>query len=188
MKLSSIAKGVLTEIDDMQPEKQPATAQPPEQEKLYDVLQDFQNFQTVLDKQIETAKKGLESTVSSKLLNKKVVCRASKGAIGQVEKDYRFTCTAVGVSQMKEDYYIVLKDKEKKDYYVNTAFKIKISGAGSATEPTTSSDSPKATILEPPDANSKGYALKGNQTATPSGFANPKNAMAGGGKNLGSSL
>lgn len=154
MKLSDIAKRVLNEDTNL-PANQPATSVPTEAApKVYDVLQDYQNFENVLEKQIETAKNGLVSTLSKNLLNKSVTCRASKGAIGQIEKDYTILVTGIEISQMKEDYYIVLKDKEKKDYYINTAFKMKVSEPGTESPASKESDSPQASIIQPPENNS----------------------------------
>lgn len=151
MKLSDIAKQVLNEDNGNLPVNQPATAeQPATAAKVYDVKQDYQNFKTVLEKQVESTKKGLISTLGQNLLNKKVTFRASKGAIGQIEKDYTIVVTGIDVTQMKDEYYIVLKDKEQKDYYVNTEFKMKVVEAGANTG-SEESESPQASVLQPPE-------------------------------------
>jgi hypothetical protein len=174
MKLSTIARGILNEDAPMSPAQAPATATPASTEKFYDVLNDFQGFETIVDKQTETAKKNLESSLSKNLLNKTATFRASKGAVGQVEKDYTITVTGVGVSQLKDEYFIVLRDKEKKDYFVNTGFKIKVSDA---TEDTSSSstDSPQASAVAPEQG-------KGNSRNV-GGIVYPQNMGLGSNKN-----
>lgn len=111
--------------------------------KFYNVAKDFQTFTTKVDAEEENARKELDGTLTKSLLNKEVVARASKGAAGQVEKDYTLTVKAVDITYLKDKYYIILKGSDKKDYYINTGFKVKILGAGK-------SDTPPATILEPP--------------------------------------
>jgi hypothetical protein len=60
----------------------------------------------------------------------------------------------INVSYVKDKYYIVLKADDRKDYYLNSSFKIKILGAGK-------SETPPATILEPTDQVNKNPSLGG---------------------------
>lgn len=159
MKLSDIARNVLNEDAPMSPAQAPAVAQPESGEKFYDVLHDYQAFETNLNKQTEQAKKGLEATVAKNLLNKKVTIRASKGAVGQLEKDYTINVSTVAVNYMNEEYFVVLKDKDKKDYFVNKAFKIKVLGAADAGD-AKQSDSPQASNVGDPKADNKGVVSK----------------------------
>jgi hypothetical protein len=56
--------------------------------KMYDVLRDYQTLESTIEKEEEQAKKTLKTSVAQKVVNRKVQVRASKGAIGKVEKDY----------------------------------------------------------------------------------------------------
>lgn len=146
MKLSELASNVINEL----------AASPSTGGTFYDVSKDFQGFENTVDKQTEAAKQSLEAVLAKNLANKQVSVRASKGAIGQVEKDYSITVSSINVSYLKDEYFVVLKDKDKKDYYVNPHFKIKIIGAATApvstgVEPT---ESPEASVVEP-DASSE---------------------------------
>lgn len=140
MKLSELASDVINEI----------ASAPATQGTFYDVLKDFQGFENTIDKQTEEAKKAFEATLAKSLLNKQVSVRASKGAVGQVEKDYSINVISAAVSQLKDEYFVVLKDKDRKDYYVNPHFKIKVIGAATTPENPTA---PEATPLQP-DTNS----------------------------------
>lgn len=111
--------------------------------KFFNVMNDFNMFVTKMDAEEEKAKQELSKTLQKNLLNKQVVVRASKGAIGQAEKDYTITVKEVDTTFLKDKYYIILKAADKKDYYINTGFKIKVLGAGET-------ETPPATMLEPP--------------------------------------
>ena len=131
MDLRKIVSQILKEdapIGGTQPAPQPSA-------KFYDVLADFQNFERTIDKQTEAAKKQLEATLIKNVGKKKVTIRASKGAMGQAEQDYTIDVKAVSISYLKDEYYIILKDKDGKDYYVNTAFKIKVISDSSVSAP-----------------------------------------------------
>lgn len=156
MKLSNIARKILSEDMGAPVAQQQATVSTPVDEKEYDALHDFQNFESILDKQVEAAKKNLESTLSKNLLNKNVTARASKGAVGQIEKDYTFVVNGIAINYMNDEYYIVLKDKNKKDYYINPAFKMKVAVADPSAEEPTSSDSPQASPVQPPEDKTAG--------------------------------
>lgn len=131
--------------------------------KLYDVLHDFQSFESTIDKQTEAAKKQLEATLQKNIGKKKVQVRASKGAMGQVEQDYTIDVKSISITFLKDEYYIVLKGGDDKDYYVNTAFKIKVVGDASASSPANQNEKPAE-----PDKNS-GQSSQGN-------FGGPRNS------------
>ncbi len=97
--------------------------------KFYDLKKDYNVFTTSLEKQEEAAKKKLDTDLSQQFGNKKVTARASKGSVGQVEKDYSFTVTGVDIVYLKDKFYIVLKGTDKSDYFVNPEFKVKIDAA-----------------------------------------------------------
>jgi len=136
-KLQDIAKEVLNEdswgnnpsaAGSMSPGRAPNATPPPASTnlKFYDLKKDYNVFVTTIEKQEELAKKKLDGDLTKVLRNKKVTVRASKGAIGQVEKDYTITVAGVDVNYMKDKFYIVLKGTDKSDYYANTEFKVKI--------------------------------------------------------------
>lgn len=137
--------------------------------KFYDVLADFQGFERTIDKQTEAAKKQLETTLNKNVGKKKVTIRASKGAMGQAEQDYTIDVKSVAISYLKDEYYIILKDKDDKDYYVNTAFKIKVIGDSSASSPAQKSGEPKT---EPQSSGTSSAQQSGPRT---SGIVAPQN-------------
>jgi hypothetical protein len=155
MKLQDIAKQVLSE-DTWQNNPSAAAPQnpgatpnavspaPSQNVKFFNVMNDFNMFNTKMDAEEEKAKQELDKSLEKNLVNKQVVVRASKGAVGQAEKDYTITVKGVDITFLKDKYYIILKAADKKDYYINTGFKIKILGPGE-------SETPPATILEPPE-------------------------------------
>ena len=61
------------------------------------------------------------------MVGKEVTIRASKG-FGQIKKDYKIVPSSVTLSLVKDEYQLVVKDKQQKDYYLDTTFKIVISG------------------------------------------------------------
>jgi hypothetical protein len=158
MKLKEIAKQVLSE-DTWQnnpaagapqnPGASPNAVSPaPSPDvKFYNVMNDFNAFTTKIDAEEEAAKKELDTSLKKSLLNKQVVVRASKGAIGQAEKDYTITVKNITVTYLKDKYYVILKAEDKKDYYINTGFKVKVLGE----PPAEDQETPPATILEPPE-------------------------------------
>jgi hypothetical protein len=121
--------------------------------KFYSVVKDFVAFQTKVSAEEESAKREFSQNLKKNLVNKEIAVRASKGSIGQ-EKDYTITVKDVDISYVKDKYYIVLKADDRKDYYINSSFKIKILGAGKT-------ETPPATILEPTDQGKKNPSLGG---------------------------
>jgi hypothetical protein len=106
------------------PATEPATPAPaaPAAAQVYNPAVEMQSFESEIAKSIEIH----EKNIKARLLNKTVTARASKG-YGQVEKDYTFVVVSASIVLFKEDYHLVLRDKEKKEYYVNTNTKIKVS-------------------------------------------------------------
>jgi hypothetical protein len=158
MKLKDIAKQILSE-DTWQTNPSAAAPQnpgaspnavspaPSPDVKFYNVMNDFNAFTTKIDAEEEAAKKELDASLRKSLLNKQIVVRASKGAVGQAEKDYTITAKNVTITYLKDKYYIIIKAEDKKDYYINTGFKIKVLGE----PPAETQETPPATIVEPPE-------------------------------------
>jgi len=137
MKLRDLATKVLNEdtwgnnpaaAGGMSQGRQPNTTPQPASGnvKFYDLKKDYAVFNTTIEKQEELAKKKLDTDLSQQFNNKKITARASKGSVGQVEKDYSFTVVGVDIVYLKDKFYIVLKGSDKSDYFVNTEFKVKI--------------------------------------------------------------
>lgn len=99
----------------------------------FDVSSGYENFQTDLSKLVS----GYENLYNQTLKGKEVTIRASKG-FGQIKKDYKIIVSSVTLSIMKDEYQLVMKDKNQKDYYLDTTFKIVISGENQPTSPQTS--------------------------------------------------
>ena len=182
MKLIQIAKLVLSEDSwgnnpsaaaPQNPGIPPTTQSPKPSPsvKFYDVLKDYQAFQITIDSQEEAAKKDLNTTLTKALVNKEVTVRASKGAVGQVEKDYTLTVVSVSITYLKDKYYVILKGKDKKDYYINTGFKIKILSSGVEAKEETP-EAPKASA----QPNGKGQV---------GGIVYPQNMGIGSNRNVG---
>lgn len=139
LKLTDILKGVINEdtwgnnpaaAGAMSPGKTPnaVSPAPTTNTKFYDVGSAFKSFETNIEREEETASRALETTLKQNLANKKVISRASKGSVGQTEQDYTVDVADVKVTYMSDKYYVILTGNDKKDYYINTAFKIKVVG------------------------------------------------------------
>ena len=183
MKLQDIAKQVLKEdtwgnnpsaAGSMSPGRAPNANPPPPSTnvKFYDLKNDYNQFVSTIEKQEEAAKKALDANLSKILGKKKITVRASKGAIGQVEKDYTITVVGVDINYMKDKFYIVLKGSDKSDYYVNTEFKVKIDakppemptmGASEQPQPGASTKGQVGSLKYP---QNMGLASKGNVQGT----------------------
>lgn len=97
-------------------------AAPTTSAQVYNASAEMQSFESEVAASIAKH----EQNFKARLLNKTVTVRAAKG-YGQVEKDHTIVVTSVAIVLFKETYHLVLKDKEKKEYYVNVNTKIKIS-------------------------------------------------------------
>lgn len=166
MNLSEIAKKILSEDTwgnnpsaggSMAPGRSPTTTPPPAtgNVKFHDLKKDYNTFVTEIEKQEEAAKKKLDASLTAAFGNKKVTARASKGSVGQIEKDYSFTVASVDVVYLKDKFYIVLRGTDKAEYYINTEFKVKIDAAAPEA-PTMGSTQPAAPAPAPTGVPPKG--------------------------------
>jgi hypothetical protein len=143
MKLSDLVKQVISEIKDsdftmkedtwgnnpsaggsMSPGRSP-TATPPSptaNTKSIDILDRFKNFKSQLIQQETTSAKKLAEELKNMFLKKTITVSASKGSIGQIEKEYKITVNNIGVRYMKEKYYVVFHGNEdgskENEYYL----------------------------------------------------------------------
>ena len=130
LQLSAILKEVLDgaqPVQSTQPDA-PTQAQPTDP-VYYDALRDYQAFEAEIARAEEISKKKLENKVSQSILSKQVVVRASKGTEAQLQKDYTITVNKVGISYTADKYFIILRGKDGKDYFVAPEFKIQILSA-----------------------------------------------------------
>ena len=93
------------------------------QRKPFSVSNGYENFENDLSALIA----GYEKLFNGAMVGKEVTIRASKG-YGQVKKDYKITTTSVTISLLKDEYQLIVKDRQQKDYYLDKTFKIVISG------------------------------------------------------------
>lgn len=83
----------------------------------------FKTFKTEIDAQEKNSIKKFIDRLTSDFMNKHVKIHASKGGIGQIEKQYDITVTGVDVRYMKDRYYVVFSGKEgnrdEAEYYLD---------------------------------------------------------------------
>lgn len=111
------------------PKEQPSTSP---QIVNYDVQSDFTSFDTRLKSSTEQLKLNFQKTIQNKILNKKVVIRASKG-INQPESDYTVNVTGVNIDYFYDRYVIVIIGREENKrktskFLLKSGFRIKILG------------------------------------------------------------
>lgn len=134
MNLTNIAKKILNEdtwgnnpsaAGSMSPGRAPtATTPPPSQSgNTVDISQDFRNFKLQLEKQEDAIVKKFTEGLKKKFLKKTVSVQASKGSVGQIEKEYSLTVNNIDVRYMKDKYYVVFTGKEgnagESEYYLD---------------------------------------------------------------------
>jgi hypothetical protein len=106
-----------------------------DQGQFYDWTRDFDMFKNTLNSTAEQAKSRFEKALSSKILNKSVVVRASRG-YKQPVKDYTISrVTGVSINDFYDDWVVVLKNENNKEHFLTSGYKIKIVGGGVAPEP-----------------------------------------------------
>lgn len=152
-KLNNIIEGISgfkylkTEADNLQQsQQQPAPSSPPssttQQPKQgispklqvvdYEVQDDFTKFDKTLKNSTEQLKINFQKTIQNKILNKKVVIRASKG-VNQPESDYTVNVTGVNIDYFYDRYVVVIIGREENKrktsrFLLKSGFKIKILG------------------------------------------------------------
>lgn len=134
MNLTNIAKKILSEdswgtnpsaAGSMSPGRAPtATTPPPSQSgNTIDISQSFRNFKLELEKQEDASVKKFVEELKKKFLKKTATVQASKGSIGQIEKDYTVSVNNIEIRYMKDKYYVVFIGKEgdanESEYYLD---------------------------------------------------------------------
>lgn len=134
MNLKDIAKKILNEdswgtnpsaAGGMSPGRAPTANTPPPSQSgnVVDISQSFKAFKADLEKQKENSVKKFQTELKSKFLKKTVVIKASKGSVGQIEKEYTVSVNNIEVRYMKDKYYVVFVGKEgeekESEYYLD---------------------------------------------------------------------
>lgn len=117
------------------PQQDPNAQQPQqgqEDPNLYDVKSDLSDFETRVSQSTLQNKGTFQNKIMSKIGNKQVQLRASKG-YGQPEKDYIVNVSGVSIDFYYEKYVIVVKGREQgkqkeSEYFVKAPYQIKILG------------------------------------------------------------
>jgi hypothetical protein len=108
------------------------TQQGQEDPNLYDAKSDLSDFETRVSQSTLRNKGTFQNKIMSKIGNKQVQLRASKG-YGQPEKDYIVNVSGVSIDFYYEKYVIVVKGREQgkqkeSEYFVKAPYQIKILG------------------------------------------------------------
>lgn len=170
MKLSDIARKIISEDTwgnwpsaggGMSPGKSPTAVTPPPSSTMrkMDISNLFKNFKNEIERQEDIAIKKLETQLKRSFLKKQVKVKASKGSVGQIEKEYDMTVDNIDVRYMKDKYYIVFTGKEgqeqSSEYYLDdsvievddSAKPISATGKTGGMEKPTMQDTSKKNIL-----------------------------------------
>ena len=115
-------------------------AQPPQQggeqgqqdPNLYDAKSDLSDFESRVSQSTLQNKSSFQNKIMSKIGNKQVQLRASKG-YGQPEKDYLVNVSGVSIDFYYEKYVIIVKGREQgkqkeSEYFIKAPYQIKIIG------------------------------------------------------------
>ena len=109
----------------MSPGRAPtATTPPPAQSgNVVDISQSFRNFKLDLEKNEDAITKKFVEELKKQFLKKTVTANASKGSVGQIEKEYSINVSDVKIYFIKDKYYVVLvgsePDSTESEYYLN---------------------------------------------------------------------
>jgi hypothetical protein len=114
------------------PQQDPNAQQGQEDPNLYDAKFDLTDFETRVSQSTLQNKTSFQNKIMSKIGNKQVQLRASKG-YGQPEKDYIVNVSGVSIDFYYEKYVIVVKGREQgkqkeSEYFVKPPYQIKILG------------------------------------------------------------
>jgi len=115
-------------------------AQPPQQggeqgqqdPNLYDAKLDLSDFESRVSQSTLQNKSSFQNKIMSKIGNKQVQLRASKG-YGQPEKDYLVNVSGISIDFYYEKYVIIVKGREQgkqkeSEYFIKAPYQIKIIG------------------------------------------------------------
>ena len=115
-----------------QPSQQGNQGQGQQDPNLYDVKPELTDFESTVSQSTSQNKTNFQNKILSKIGNKQVQLRASKG-YGQPEKDYIVNVSGVSIDFYYEKYVIIVKGREQgkqkeSEYFVKAPYQIKILG------------------------------------------------------------
>jgi hypothetical protein len=132
MNLTDIAKKIISEDSwgmnpsaggSMAPGRSPTAVSPGPTARRVNISNLYKNFKLELEKQEDALIQKLEADLKKSFLKKLVTVKASKGSVGQIEKEYNVSVNNVDVRYMKDKYYIVFTGKEgnasDSEYYLD---------------------------------------------------------------------
>lgn len=102
-----------------------------EASQFYDLGKDFSSFTQTMDTTTEDVKNRFEQAIATKLKGKKIRARASRG-YKQFEKDYEIDVVSVSLDDYYDNYVIVVKGNNGKEYFLKPGFKVQITGTAEA--------------------------------------------------------
>ncbi len=129
----TLAKPVNEAADpNAQPPQQDGQEQGQQDPNLYDVKPELTDFESRVSQSTLQNKGEFQNKILSKIGNKQVQLRASKG-YGQPEKDYVVNVSGISIDFYYEKYVIVVKGREQgkqkeSEYFVKAPYQIKILG------------------------------------------------------------
>lgn len=96
--------------------------------QYYDLGKDFFSFTHAMDSATEAVKNQFEQAIGSKIKGKKIRARASRG-YKQFEKDYEIDAANVSIDDYYDNYVVVVKATNGKEYFLKPGFKVQVLGA-----------------------------------------------------------
>jgi hypothetical protein len=102
--------------------------------QYYDLGKDFSAFTRSMDTTSEQVKAKFEQAIGAKLNGKKIRARASRG-YKQFEKDYEIDVTTISLDDYYDNYVVVAKGANGKEYFLKPGFKVQILGAAEESKP-----------------------------------------------------
>lgn len=110
----------------------------------YDMGRDFFSFTHAMNSATEQVKNRFEQVISAKIKGKKIRARASRG-YKQFEKDYEINVANVSIDDYYDNYVVVVKGNNNKEYFLKPGFKVQIIGPMEAENP----EQPKQPPFDP---------------------------------------
>jgi len=117
--------------------------------QFYDLGKDFFSFIRAMNSTTEDVKTRFGQAISVKLKGKKIRARASRG-YKQFEKDYEIDVANVSLDDYYDNYVVVVKGTNGKEYFLKPGFKVQILGAAEQPEqPSPQTPEPSKTQTQP---------------------------------------
>lgn len=109
----------------------------------YNISTDFTKFQTEIGTATENLKKKYQKLFMAKLVGKKITVRASKGDANQIKTDYIIKPISANIAEINEDWKIYLVGEDKKRYFVDEKFPIKVAASAPDAQGSVPQSAPK---------------------------------------------